>query len=129
MENTEERPLSQVCEVPCKAIANELREIAKCVKSKVPIRLFIWIISGLSFLIVVIIGGTQWTIVDRIGKIEISTALLASEITETRSAVNRHEIRDEDRTNIQDERIRDLELRESARHPGYYMEPNNLRGE
>ena len=102
------------CVVPCKAIADEIKEIGKCVKSKVSIRWF----YALTCFVVVIIGGSQWAIVDRLGRIETSVAVMASEALESKAALYRHAILDKE----QSERIRDLELRESSRHPEYFKQ-------
>ena len=83
------------CEVACKPVNDTLRDMYDCIKNKVSFKLFTWIIGGLSLFVF----GTQFTIINRLGKIETSVAVMASEIIEARKDIKQHE-----------ERIRDLEL-------------------
>jgi len=106
------------CTVPCKPISDKLDKIENCTRSKAPFKFVLWLFGGLAFFVVVIIGGTQWTIIDRIGKIETSTAVMAAAITETQNALVIHR----NETDRHNDRIRSLELRESSRHPEYYRQ-------
>jgi hypothetical protein len=107
-----EGPDRRTCIVPCKPISDKLDIIEECSRKKVPMKLFLVLIAVL----VVPIGGMQWKIVDSVGTIDKNVAVLAVAVTETRSDLTMH---DNERHKI-DKRVRDLELRESSRHPEYF---------
>lgn len=107
-----EGPDRRTCTVPCKPISDKLDIIEDCARKKVSMKLFLALVG----FVVIGIGGMQWNIVERIGTIDKNLAVLTSTATETRNDLIRH---DKDSYKV-DKRLRDLELRESARHPEYF---------
>jgi len=94
-----------------------LEKIEDCIKRKVSMKLVMWLFGGLSLFTVVIIGGAQWTIIDRIGKIETHTAVMAISISQAKIVLNNHRLA----TDQHEIRIRQLEKREASRHPEYFQ--------
>ena len=105
-------PERRTCSVPCKPIADKLAIIEACSRKKVSMKLFLALVG----FVVIGIGGMQWNIVDRIGTIDTNLAVLAATVTETRDDLIKHDRE----TSGMETRIRNLELRESSRHPEYF---------
>ena len=105
-------PERRTCSVPCKPIADKLDAINECVRKKVPMKLFLALVG----FVVIGIGGMQWKIVDRIGTIDKNLAVMAATVTETKNDLIRHN----SETSDMSKRLRNLELRESSRHPEYF---------
>ena len=68
------------CEVPCKVVDNELKAVWNCLRQKVTLRLFIAIIIPLFAFVVVIIGGAQWAIYDKVNEIKSITMVHAEQL-------------------------------------------------
>jgi len=72
------------CSVPCKAIDLKLDAISKRLDSQMrehmPRKMFMWLFGGLSAFTVIIIGGMQWQMNNRISSISSTTKILEAKI-------------------------------------------------
>jgi len=78
------------CSVPCPPLDKKLNDIWSCVKSKTPQKLFYWVVGGLIFFTVVIIGGAQWKIVEKVGIISTDVKVMAVTVDATKINLDRH---------------------------------------
>ena len=111
-----ERRLAPPCTVPCKPISDKLDVIEECSRKKVPMKIFL----PFAGFVLLGIGGAQWAIVEKVGAINTNLAVLTSTVAETKSDIRQDRIL----SNHMDKRIRELELRESSRHPEYFNQWN-----
>ena len=85
------------CIVPCKPILEwqrehikEMKELQRSVKDKTSQSLFFWVLGGIVFFVVVVIGGAQWGIVHNMALISSDTKVVSVAITELNNKVNYH---------------------------------------
>jgi hypothetical protein len=108
------------CAVPCKPIDDRLREVMSlmetkfqqlmsCVKSKVSAKLFFWAFGGLAFFTVVVIGGFQWKILDKVSAINTSVQVMQVTVNNTQYDLRKHTEKSETTFDKLGKRIRDLE--------------------
>jgi len=106
------KPVAEAMDKLTEKIELKLAAIKQCLDKKVDQKTFVWLMSGLAFFTVIIIGGAQWAIVAQQGDIKAYTKGMAEKIIAIEEDVQDHKIR-----------LRLMELKESGRHPEYYGRP------
>ena len=100
------------CIVPCKPILEwqrehlkEMKELQACVKGKTSQAQFRWIIGGIVFFMVVVMGGAQWAIVKNMGDISTSIQVVSKSVSNMADKVNYHIYTDDARHIRTEEKI------------------------
>jgi len=78
------------CSVPCKPIDDKLSAIEECVKSKTPQKLFYWAVGGIAAFVVLVIGGAQWKIVEKVNKIDTNVQVMQVTVNATQQGLDKH---------------------------------------
>jgi len=112
------------CTVPCAPLDKKLNDIWTCVKSKTPQRLFYWVVGGLIFFTVVIIGGAQWQIVAKVGVISTDVKVMAVTVTDTKINLDRHMDKAERVFEDNEKRLDSLEHKTYRLENGSSHQPN-----
>jgi hypothetical protein len=87
----------------------KLTYINQCLKSKVAQRLFYWVVGGMVFFVVVVIGGAQWQIVGSVAEIDTNVKVMSVTVNATKANLERHIDKFEDVQEDLDERVDELE--------------------
>ncbi len=107
--NGERRKHPPKCTVPCEPIDKKLSDIKRCIEGKTPQKLFYWVVGGLSAFVIIVIGGAQWTLVDKISEINVNTKVAVEKIIHIKERVNEHAVMDDGRHERYENDIRRIE--------------------
>jgi len=98
------------CDVPCKAINGKLVEVWVALREKVTNRTFFSLIIPLWAFCVIVIGGAQWAIYQKVNDIKTGIAVHVAQIQALHDVLDAHIDLDFKRTKYLDEKI-------ERRHP------------
>lgn len=100
-----------VCSVPCEPIDKKLTAIQKCATGKVTNKLYYWSFGGLCFFVIIIIGGGQWKMLDKINKIDTNVQVMNATVQSTDYLLKTHIDDAKHLFERHDDRLRTLENR------------------
>ena len=97
------------CTVPCKPMDDKLNSIWNCLKGKVSQTLFLWLMGGMAFFTIVIMGGAQWAMVAKISDIGTDVKVMKVTVDATKDNLSNHMATTQRRYEAHERRIDDLE--------------------
>ena len=78
------------CAVPCEALDVRLKEIWSCLRDKVTSKVFFMLIIPLFGFVVVVIGGAQWAIYEKVNEIKTEMAIHTQQMIYAQGLLNSH---------------------------------------
>jgi len=86
----ERRENPMACSSICPPIVIELKEVYKSIQSKTSSKLFYWIVGGLAFFVVIVVGGAQWKMAADISSINTNVEVVRQTVNGLATNVQYH---------------------------------------
>ena len=79
-----------ICAVPCEAMDTRLAAVWTCLRAKVTTKVFFSLIIPLFGFVVIVIGGAQWAIYEKVNEIKTEMAVANEHMTAVQVRMDAH---------------------------------------